>query len=226
MRNPPPLWKLAQTFCRIVTTCSFDLKVYGLRNFPRHGAVLLVANHQSYLDPVLIGVRLPRPISYIAKSELFENRHADRLLRWLHGFPVRQGSVDMRAVRETISRLRSGDALAIFPEGSRTDNGDMLPLARGVGFIIRRAKVPVIPVAIDGAYHAWPINRTFFRPWQVRVAYGAPIQLAHLNETQIVNILETTLREMLAVLRQSNGQLDAARLTRRDEPAPTAVAAS
>jgi 1-acyl-sn-glycerol-3-phosphate acyltransferase len=154
MENPSPLWKLAQCFCRIFTTCCFDLKVFGARRVPIEGGVLLVANHQSYLDPVLLGVRLERPLSYIAKSELFGNRHAARLLRWLNGFPVRQGSIDVGAMRETIARLRAGHALTIFPEGSRTHNGEMLPIARGVSLVVRRAKVPVIPVVIEGSYRA------------------------------------------------------------------------
>jgi 1-acyl-sn-glycerol-3-phosphate acyltransferase len=212
MTNPTPLWKLAQCFCRIVTTCCFDLEVFGLKNVPRAGSALLVSNHQSYLDPVLIGVRLPRPLSYIAKSELFENRHSDRLLRWLNGFPVRQGSVDVRAVKETITRLRAGYALAIFPEGSRTANGEMLPLERGVAFIIRRSKVPVIPVIIDGACDAWPIDKTFFRPWKIRIVYGTPIQLSGLSEAEILGSLDAILREMLSTLRESNGSFDLTRL--------------
>ena len=178
--EPSVAWKFAQVFCRIFTTCCFDLRVFGKKYVPNEGGVLLVANHQSYLDPVLVGVRLDRPLNYIAKSELFENRHFAKLLRWLHSFPVHQGQADVGAVRETIARLRAGRALAIFPEGSRTDNGDMLPIARGVSLIVRRAKVPVIPVVIDGSYRAWPISPKPFsgrpisawfmdRPWNCRV---------------------------------------------------------
>lgn len=206
MTNPSPLWKLAQCFCRIVTTCCFDLKVFGIRHVPKDGAVLLVANHQSYLDPVLVGVRLPRPLSYIAKSELFENRHASRLLRWLNGFPVRQGTVDIGAVRETIARLRSGHALTIFPEGSRTSNGEMLPIERGVGLVVRRARVPVIPVVIDGSYRAWPMSRTMFRSRKIRLVYGAPMQISHLSEEEILNVIDVTLHEMQRALRQSDGR--------------------
>jgi 1-acyl-sn-glycerol-3-phosphate acyltransferase len=219
MANPSPLWKLAQCFCRICTTCCFDLKTFGLKNVPPEGGVLLVANHQSYLDPVLVGVRLPRPLSYIAKSELFENYHAARLLRWLNGFPVHQGSIDIGALREAITRLRSGQALAIFPEGSRTNNGQMLPLERGVGLIIRRAKVLVIPVAIEGSYHAWPTNRTLFRPWKIRVSYGVPMQLSDLTETEILSILNMTLHEMLLRLRQPNNASRSIPLDRGAAPA-------
>lgn len=203
MRNPSPLWKLAQCFCRIFTTCCFKLRVFGLKHVPREGGVLLVANHQSYLDPVLVGVRLARPLSYIAKSELFENRHAARLLRWLNGFPIRQGTVDVGAVRETINRLRSGRALAMFPEGSRTNDGEMLPIERGVSLVVRRAKVPVIPVAIVGSYKAWPMSRQMFRPGNIRLWYGPPMDLSHLSEQEILSAIEKTLREMLTTLRVS-----------------------
>ncbi|MGA3065449.1 MAG: lysophospholipid acyltransferase family protein [Tepidisphaeraceae bacterium] len=197
------MWKLAQTFCRIVTTCAFDLKVYGEENVPERGGVLLVANHQSYLDPVLIGVRLPRQLSYMAKSELFENPRAARLLRWLHSFPVHQGTADVGAVRETIVRLRSGRALAIFPEGSRTSDGQMLPMQRGVALVIRRAKVPVIPVAIFGAYEAWPITEPMFRPAHIRVWYGKPMELAQLPEPEILRIIDRSLRGMFRTLKTS-----------------------
>src|SRR5687767_8220432 len=73
INNPSWLWKLAQVFVRIGTTLYFDLKVYGKENVPARGGVLLVSNHQSYLDPPLLGAHLPRPMSYLAKSELFEN---------------------------------------------------------------------------------------------------------------------------------------------------------
>jgi 1-acyl-sn-glycerol-3-phosphate acyltransferase len=204
MENPPPLWKLAQCVARIATTCCFDLKVYGERHVPREGGVLLVANHQSYLDPVLIGARLHRPLNFIAKSELFENPHAAKFLRFLNSFPVHQGKSDIAAMRETINRLRAGKALAIFPEGSRTNTGELLPIERGVSLVIRRAKVPVIPVVIDGSYEAWPLDRNMFIPWDIRVWYGPAMQLANLSEQEILRVIGDTLRKMLLKLRTSN----------------------
>jgi len=203
--EPSVAWKFAQVFCRIFTTCCFDLKVFGKKYVPHEGGVLLVANHQSYLDPVLVGVRLDRPLNYIAKSELFENRHFAKLLRWLHSFPVHQGHADVGAVRETIARLRAGRALAIFPEGSRTNDGELLPIERGVSLIVRRANVPVIPVAIDGSYQAWPINESMFRPTNIRLVYGPPMELSGLNEQEILRKIEGTLREMLDEMRRTEG---------------------
>src|SRR6476646_1280256 len=137
-------WRYLQMLARVLTTLHFDLKVYGLHNLPRAGGVLIVSNHQSNLDPVLLAVRLDRPLNYIAKSELFENRFGGWLLRSvLNAFPVRQGAGDVGAVRETLRRLQEGHALNIYPEGGRTEDGRIAPLEKGVALIVDRAKVPV-----------------------------------------------------------------------------------
>ena len=180
----------------------FNLKVYGRENVPSKGSVLLVCNHQSNLDPMLIGVRLDRTLSYIAKSELFQNRYAARLLRWLGAFPVRQGSVDVYALKEAIARLRQGRALAIFPEGSRTPDGDMLPIQRGVGLIVRRTSAPVLPVVLHGSFDAWSIHMKGFRPAKIHLLYGEPHDLTGLDENEVVEWIGRTLHEKLADLKR------------------------
>jgi 1-acyl-sn-glycerol-3-phosphate acyltransferase len=163
---------------------------------------LIVSNHQSYLDPVLLAVRLNRPLNYIAKSELFEGRVGGWLLRSVfNSFPVRQGAGDVGAVRETIQRLQEGHLLNIYPEGARTSNGNMAALQRGVGLIIHRARVPVIPTAIVGSFHAWRIGRRFCRPWPIRVEFGSRMQFDDLKPDVIVARLDETLRRMVHRLR-------------------------
>src|SRR5205085_495254 len=103
--------------CRPILSAAFELKVYDRHFVPRRGGVLLVSNHQSYLDPVLVALYLPRPMSFLAKSELFRHRFFAWLIRSLNAFPVRQGAGDVGAVREMIKRLREGHMLNIFPEG-------------------------------------------------------------------------------------------------------------
>jgi 1-acyl-sn-glycerol-3-phosphate acyltransferase len=201
--QPGVIWKLAQTLCRIVTTVLFDLKVYGLHNVPKTGGVLLVSNHQSYLDPVLVGVRLERPLSYLAKSELFENPVLNWLIRALHAFPVRQGAGDVGAVKETIRRLQEGRALNIYPEGSRTPDGTLQPIELGVALVVRRAKVPVVPVILDGSFRAWPKGRKLFRAWPIRMSYGPPMDMSRMKAEEIGRTIETTFRQMLADLRKN-----------------------
>jgi 1-acyl-sn-glycerol-3-phosphate acyltransferase len=196
-----PTWKFLQGICRVTTTLMFDLKVYGLHNVPPEGGLLLVSNHQSYLDPVLLGVRLRRPLSYLAKSQLFKNPAFAWLIRSLGAFPVKQGAGDVGAMKETIARLQAGDALNIYPEGSRTENGKMLPMEKGIGLVVRKAKVPVVPVVIDGSFRAWPRGRTMFRSSPIRVMYGPPLDLTNLNRDEIVEAIDRTLTTMLTDLR-------------------------
>ncbi len=117
------------------TTLCFDLKVYGSDRVPRSGGVLLLSNHQSFLDPVLIGVRLPRPLSYMARSELFTvNPAFTWIIRKLGAFPVRQTGSAAGAVKTAIGRLKDGHALNIFPEGSRTEDGEIGPIEGGAAW--------------------------------------------------------------------------------------------
>lgn len=194
-------WKSLQAISRILTTLLFDLKTYDRQNVPKTGGVLLVANHQSYLDPVLVAVQLYRPVSFLAKSELFTNPYFGWLIRLLHAFPVRQGEGDVGAVKETIRRLQEGYALNIYPEGSRTETGEIGPLEKGVALVIRRAGVPVVPVAIDGSFLAWPKRRKLFRPHPVRVIYGKPMDMSQMKGDQIVEELQRQLRTLQAALR-------------------------
>ena len=196
-----PTWKFLQGICRVTTTLMFDLKVYGLHHVPPEGGLLLVSNHQSYLDPVLLGVRLRRPLSYLAKSELFRNPAFAWLIRLLGAFPVKQGAGDVGAMKETIARLHAGDALNIFPEGSRTEDGQMRSMEKGIGLVVRKAKVPVVPVVIDGSFRAWPKGRTMFRSSPIRVMYGPPMDLSNLDRDGIVEAIDQTLTTMFADLR-------------------------
>ena len=115
--------------------------------------------------------------------------------------PVRQGKGDRAAVQGAIERLREGNVLNMYPEGSRSEDGQIAPIQSGAALIVRRAGVPIVPVAIDGTFEAWPKGRALFRAHPVRVVYGPPINVDDLKGEQIVQLIERTLRQMLAELR-------------------------
>jgi 1-acyl-sn-glycerol-3-phosphate acyltransferase len=200
------LYATLQTISRIGTTLLFDLKVKGVSNVPRTGGVLIVANHQSYLDPVLVGVRLPRGTSFLAKSELFESGFSRWLLPRLGAFPVRQGEGDIGAVREAIARLKEGRALVLFPEGSRTENGELEKVQPGVGLIARKAGVPVVPCLIHGSFTSWPRQRKMFKPTPIHVHFGESMRLGHLRSSEIVKEIDTTFHRMFNNLRNEMRQ--------------------
>lgn len=195
-------WRILQAIARPLAMVLFRLKVYGRDNVPSQGGVLIVSNHQSYLDPILLPIRLKRPVNYIAKSELFRNRIFGWFLRSiLNAFPVRQGHGDVRAVKETIRRLRQGHVMTIYPEGARTEDGEIGPLQPGVAFIIKRAKVSVVPAVIVGAYDAWPIHRRFFRCRPIYIQFGPPIDFTGQDDAETLATIEQTLQTMFEALR-------------------------
>jgi 1-acyl-sn-glycerol-3-phosphate acyltransferase len=195
-------FKVAQAICRVFTSVYFDLKVSGIAHVPRTGGVLLVSNHQSFLDPILLGVRLPRSLSYMARSELFEvNPVFTWLIRSLGAFPVRQTGSAAGAIKEAVERLQEGWALNIYPEGSRTETGEIGPMEKGVALVIRKAKVPVVPVAIDGSYEAWRKGTTIFRPHPIRLLFGPPMDLAGKRPDEIVGTIDRTIRGLFEQLR-------------------------
>ena len=154
------------------------LEVQGLQNIPVSGAFVLIANHQSILDPLLIQSVCPRPVHTLTKSTQF---HAPGL-GWLmaHHFnciPVRRYEVDPQAVRVVLRRLRDGEGVGIYVEGERSWDGRLQPPRRGAIRLLMAAGAPVIPAVITGSYQAWP--RWARRPagGDIRIHFGAPITL-------------------------------------------------
>ena len=208
MNKPSPVWKFLQVIARVGTTLLFDLKVYGAHRVPTEGGVLLVSNHQSYLDPVLLGARLPRTLSYMAKASLFKIAPFAWFIRSLGAFPVRQGQGDIRALKEAIERAQEGHALMIFPEGSRSDDENLLPIEPGIALVIRKANVPVVPAVIDGAIDAWPRGHKLFRARPIRILYGKPMDLTGLSREQVVDLIGKVFAEMLDDLRSGRVSTD------------------
>lgn len=201
MTKAHPLWKLAQTIVRVTTSTVFDLKVYGRDNVPDDGGALVISNHQSYLDPAIIGAQLRRPMSYLAKSELWKNPALGWLITRLYAFPVRQGAGDKGAIEETIRRLKEGHLLNIYPEGSRTEDGELLPIQRGVALVIRKAHVPVIPVVVDGSFDAWRKGSLLPTSHPIRVLIGKPVRMDQMKASEIVTDVDRLFRNMLVELR-------------------------
>jgi 1-acyl-sn-glycerol-3-phosphate acyltransferase len=187
--------------CRVVSTVWFDLKVHGLEHVPRTGGALLICNHQSYMDPVFVGVLVHRPVSFIAKSQLFETPGLSWLIPKLNTFPVRRGETDVTAIKEALRRVHEGHVLTMFPEGTRSWDGNLLPIQSGIALMVKRAEAPVIPAVVDGAQRAWPRGSKFPKGGHVRLMYGPPLELGKRKGPQIVELIDQTFRSMLGELR-------------------------
>jgi 1-acyl-sn-glycerol-3-phosphate acyltransferase len=110
---------------------------------------------------------------------------------------VHQGRADVGAIKETIRQLQAGHVLNVFPEGSRSETGELGPIEKGVALIIRKAAVPIVPVAIAGSFQAWPKTRRLPRPHPIRVIYGKPMELHNLKPDEIVAAIDAELRKLL-----------------------------
>jgi 1-acyl-sn-glycerol-3-phosphate acyltransferase len=167
------VWAIVVPFMRLY----FRLRISGAERIPREGAVIVAPNHKSFWDSFFIGATTIRPVRYMAKSELFENRAAARLLVALGAFPVRRGTADDEALETARTVLRQGDVLALFPEGTRVRDPDELGEPRsGVGRLALELGVPLLPAAISGT------ENLFFgplpKPRRVTVSFGEPIEVA------------------------------------------------
>jgi 1-acyl-sn-glycerol-3-phosphate acyltransferase len=156
----------------------FTMRVTGRDNVPAKGPVVIAPNHKSFWDAFFISAVLPRRIYFMGKSELFEGR-AGRLLLALGGFPVRRGASDAEAIETALAILRRGDALALFPEGTRVADPEALGTPRkGAARLAIEGGAPIVPTALTGTEkRRWPLPR------RVQVSFGEPIPVAGLEAT-------------------------------------------
>jgi 1-acyl-sn-glycerol-3-phosphate acyltransferase len=150
----------------------YRLEVVGLEQIPRDRSLVLASNHQSNLDPPLIGCFFPREVSFVAKKQLFDNPWLARLMRHFNAIPLDRSGVDLSAIRLIRARLAEGSNVLVFPEGTRSRDGRLGKPRAGLGLIVSAAEVDVLPVLILGSRRSPGLPG--FRPL-VRVEFGAVI---------------------------------------------------
>ncbi|MHB8510430.1 MAG: lysophospholipid acyltransferase family protein [Candidatus Dormibacteria bacterium] len=153
------------------------LQVEGSGRVPRTGGVLLISNHISTADPPILGARSPRPLHFMAKAEWFKSRFLGWLGHELLCYPVIRHTADRGALRHTLELLKAGQAVAIYPEGTRTEDAQMREPEAGAGFLARHSGVPIVPVGIFGAERVWPKGRRLPHATEVHLVFGEPFSL-------------------------------------------------
>jgi len=165
------------------TTLGLSLRATGRHNIPTTGPALLVANHQSFIDPWLIGQAATRRLRYLARHTLFNNKYFASLIRCYGAVPIDRG-FGKEGLQTVFKELEAGQAVVIFAEGERTHTGEVQPLKPGISLLIKRVTCPIIPVGLAGAYQMWPRHQKLPRPEclflpatgrAITVAYGEPI---------------------------------------------------
>jgi 1-acyl-sn-glycerol-3-phosphate acyltransferase len=160
---------------RLLARFFFRFRIIHRERMIQTGPVIVAMNHQSYLDPPLAGNACDRPIYFLAKKSLLDAP----LLRWLlpklNVIPVDLEGNDRSALKALIRVLRAGKGVLVFPEGSRTPDGNLQPALAGVGLVIAKTRAPVVPMRIFGAFDAWPIGGKL-RLWRrITLVVGEPI---------------------------------------------------
>ena len=167
-----------------VLTLGFSLRTEGRLNVPRKGPVLLIANHSSSLDPVLVGLSTRRHLRFLARKTLFAKPLVGALLRSLRAIPIDLDGSGREGLQAILDELLKGEAVLVFPEGTRTDDGNMSPFKPGIQFLIKRARPAIVPVGIAGAFEAWPywkplpkLSPLIFTPTNasIAVSVGKPL---------------------------------------------------
>ncbi len=163
------------------TSRYFGVQSKGAENIPERGPFVVLANHASFLDPYMIGYTSQiRQVGFMAKEELFRNPFFGWIISRCGAFPVKRGAQDALAIQRFHDFLDSGKPLCLYPEGTRTLDGELQPAKKGVGMLLYNAKVPAIPAYIDGTFQSLPKGKLFPKPGKVTVAYGPAIPLDDL----------------------------------------------
>lgn len=179
------VWLFFQIPMRIFFGVWLRYRARGLEHLPATGGALLLSNHQSFLDPLMVGLLIDRPVSYLARDTLFRVPGLGWLLRHTYVLPLNREGGSSGAIRETLRRLEQGFLVGIFPEGTRSADGSLGEFKPGFAALIRRTDVPIIPVGVAGANRALGRGSWFLKPRRVCVVYGAPIprdEVARLSE--------------------------------------------
>jgi len=155
----------------------FRLEIKGRENLPKGKGFILVSNHVSNLDPIVLGAACHLNLHFMAKQELFRNYYFGWLLHMVNVFPLKRKGPDLRAIRMAIKMVSAGDGLLIFPEGTRSKDGKLGPGHEGVGFLVDKLNVPVIPAFVKGTIKAMPKGSAFIRPTKISVQFGKQIPL-------------------------------------------------
>lgn len=169
------LYKFAKNVVAIIFFPLYRIKIIGKDNVPKKGAVIICSNHISNLDPPVVGITSPRDIHFMAKGELFENRFLRKLLLGIQAFPVKRGLSDRNALRKGLEILKNGETLGLFPEGTRSKDGEIGKALAGAGFFALRSEAEIVPCLIIGPYK--PFKR-------LTVIYGKPMNIKHYRENR------------------------------------------
>src|SRR5665213_4000 len=200
---------------RAIFSTYFRWRVFGVENVPQTGGVILASNHASFLDPPLVGAGLKRDINYLARESLFRFPGLGALLRSWNSVPVDREGGGAKGLKKILDRLLGGGAIILFPEGTRTKDGTLLPARSGVGLTVIKSAAPVVPVRVFGTFAAYGQHIKIPRPHRVILKYGRPMNFENLraeaktcDKARLKEIYQQVADEIMAAIAKLEPKAD------------------
>jgi 1-acyl-sn-glycerol-3-phosphate acyltransferase len=185
----------------------FRWRVFNAERVPVSGGVILASNHASFLDPPLVGAGLPRGINYLARESLFRFPIVSTVLRSWQVVPVDRDGGGARGLKAILERLLAGGGIILFPEGTRTRDGQLQPARSGIGLTVIKSTAPVVPVRVFGTFEAYGRQHKLPRPFRVMVKYGRPLDFDRLraeaktcDKARVKEIYQQVADEIMAAI--------------------------
>jgi 1-acyl-sn-glycerol-3-phosphate acyltransferase len=200
-------YRIGWTCFRMMYATYFRWRVFNAERVPLQGGVILASNHASFLDPPLVGSGLKRDINYLARESLFRFPGIGALLRSWNAVPVDRDGGGAKGLKIILDRLLAGHGIILFPEGTRTMDGQLQPARSGIGLAVIKSNAVVIPVRTFGTFEAFGRNHKFPRPHRVVVKYGEPMRFEKLraeaktcDKTRLKKIYQQVADEIMAAI--------------------------
>ena len=188
------VWPIIHLILYVPFAIWFRIRVIGRENLQADRGGIMLINHQSFLDPLFVAIRLSRPVSYLARDSLFKVPFIGWVCRTTYVIPISRTAFRGGSIRTALDRLRDGFLVGIYPEGTRS-SGAPKEFRPGFLSLVRRTDAPIYPVAISGADKAMPKGAWFIRPAKITVVYGEP-----LSENEVRRLQETSDDKKLAAM--------------------------
>ncbi len=191
----------------LVMRLFFFARYRGTKNVPGKGPVLVVSNHQSFLDPPAIGGGIFRRMNYLARKTLFKFKPFGWLIDSVNAIPLDQEGIGYAGIKETLRRLKNDEMVLIFPEGARSEDGEIAPFRSGYIALAVRSRATIVPTAIAGAFEAYPRKHKLPTPFlhPIRIEYGEALRYEDykdIPEDKLHILVESRVRELYEKIRK------------------------
>ncbi len=186
---------------RVLACLLLRFRTEGAQVFPETGGVIVAANHASYLDIPLLGCAIRRRVCFIGRANLFPNRYINWVFQRLGWIPFKTHRLDRKAFGVALAHLKSGIPVVIFPEGSRTEDGQLQPGRPGIGYLVKESQCEVIPAYISGTFKVLPVKAKWPKLFPVSVSFGKSVGFPkdkQLNKKQEYEQIGKTVMDHIA----------------------------